>query len=184
MDGRVFVTKVLPESQAEVDEVVLAGDILDEINGCSLRNAYSGQVGGHGGLAYLPPLLPPILPSASPTLPPGRGHAAEAEGTTAQLPPAAVAVARRGGLRATAALPEGPEGEGALLPAPARPPAQGRGGATEAAGGQVGSALAGSPPGWAGGPGVRAAPCPHYPRSPLRAAGQKLSPWPGGGGGL
>ncbi|XP_014806474.1 PREDICTED: uncharacterized protein LOC106893205 [Calidris pugnax] len=45
VDGRVFVTKVLPESQAAVDEVVLAGDILDEINGYSLRNAYSGQAG-------------------------------------------------------------------------------------------------------------------------------------------
>ncbi|XP_042658482.1 uncharacterized protein LOC116964051 isoform X2 [Tyto alba] len=45
VDGRVFVTEVLPKSQAEVDEVVLAGDILDEINGCSLRNAYSGQAG-------------------------------------------------------------------------------------------------------------------------------------------
>ncbi|XP_075626563.1 uncharacterized protein LOC142604354 isoform X1 [Balearica regulorum gibbericeps] len=45
VDGRVFVTEVLPESQAEVDEVVLAGDVLDEINGCSLRNAYSGQAG-------------------------------------------------------------------------------------------------------------------------------------------
>ncbi|XP_061867021.1 uncharacterized protein LOC133627193 [Colius striatus] len=45
VEGRVFVTEVLPESQAEVDEVVLAGDILDEINGHSLRNAYSGQAG-------------------------------------------------------------------------------------------------------------------------------------------
>ncbi|RMB92248.1 hypothetical protein DUI87_31359 [Hirundo rustica rustica] len=45
VDGRVFVTKVLPESQAEVDEVVLAGDILDEINGCSLRHAFPGQAG-------------------------------------------------------------------------------------------------------------------------------------------
>ncbi|XP_017598747.1 PREDICTED: uncharacterized protein LOC108448879 isoform X4 [Corvus brachyrhynchos] len=45
VDGRVFVTKVLPESQAEVDEVVLAGDILDEINGCSLRYACPGQAG-------------------------------------------------------------------------------------------------------------------------------------------
>ncbi|XP_056362189.1 uncharacterized protein LOC130260630 isoform X2 [Oenanthe melanoleuca] len=43
VDGRVFVTKVLPGSQAEVDEVVLAGDILDEINGCSLRYASPGQ---------------------------------------------------------------------------------------------------------------------------------------------
>lgn len=130
VDGRVIVTEVLPKSQVEVDEVVLAGDILDEINGCSLRNAYSGQVGEHRGLACPPPShpllsVPPHPPSASPTLPPGRGHAAEAEGTTAQFPPAAVAVARRRGLRAAAALPEGPEGEGAPLPAPAQPPAQG-----------------------------------------------------------
>ncbi|KAM6245155.1 uncharacterized protein LJ264_010896 [Porphyrio hochstetteri] len=62
VDGRVFVTEVLPESQAEVDEVVLAGDILDEINGCSLRNAYSGQVGGHGGLACVPFSCPPSSP--------------------------------------------------------------------------------------------------------------------------
>ncbi|KAJ7399854.1 hypothetical protein BTVI_111000 [Pitangus sulphuratus] len=45
VEGRVFVTEVLPDSQAEVDEVVLAGDILDEINGCSLRYAHSGQAG-------------------------------------------------------------------------------------------------------------------------------------------
>lgn len=58
MDGRVFVTEVLPESQAEVDEVLLAGDILDEIHGCSLRSACNGQVGRHGGLAS-PPTSPP-----------------------------------------------------------------------------------------------------------------------------
>ncbi|XP_039571786.1 uncharacterized protein LOC120505402 isoform X2 [Passer montanus] len=45
VDGRVFVTEVLPESQAEMDEVVLAGDILDEINGCSLSCASPGQAG-------------------------------------------------------------------------------------------------------------------------------------------
>ncbi|KAM3660375.1 uncharacterized protein VK521_011695 isoform 1-T1 [Ammospiza maritima maritima] len=45
VDGRVFVTEVLPESQAEADEVVLAGDILDEINGCCLRSASPGQAG-------------------------------------------------------------------------------------------------------------------------------------------
>lgn len=49
VDGRVFATKVLPESQAEVDEVVLAGDILDEISGCSLRSACPGQVRGDRG---------------------------------------------------------------------------------------------------------------------------------------
>ncbi|KAM4762165.1 uncharacterized protein ACIQIH_016245 isoform 2-T2 [Cyanocitta cristata] len=65
VDGRVFVTKVLPESQAEVDEVVLAGDILDEINGCSLRYACPGQVGGDRGLGG-----PPVLPPCSPLLPP------------------------------------------------------------------------------------------------------------------
>ncbi|XP_015735616.1 uncharacterized protein LOC107322262 isoform X1 [Coturnix japonica] len=76
VDGRVIVIEVLPGSQAEVDEVVLAGDVLDEINGCSLRNAYSGQAGvmlqklkgqplslrvlrwqGHSGEVY-EPLLP------------------------------------------------------------------------------------------------------------------------------
>lgn len=96
VDGRVFVTKVLPESQAEVDEVVLAGDILDEINGCSLRSASPGQVGGDSGLGC--PLFCPLLPSAPSSLPPGRGCAAEAEGRTAHLSPAAVAVARREGL--------------------------------------------------------------------------------------
>lgn len=93
LDGRVFVTKVLPESQAEVDEVVLAGDILDDINGCSLRYAFSGQVSGDRGLGC-PPLLLPPAPLCS-LLPPGWGPAAEAEGTTAHLPPAPVAVARR-----------------------------------------------------------------------------------------
>ncbi|PKK25605.1 hypothetical protein A306_00000025 [Columba livia] len=93
VDGRVFVTEVLPESQAEVDEVVLAGDILDEINGCSLRNAYNGQAG-----AVLQKL---------------KGQ------------PLSFRLLRwwwGGGLGAAAALPEGPEGEGAQIPAPARPP--------------------------------------------------------------
>ncbi|XP_071967993.1 uncharacterized protein [Engystomops pustulosus] len=45
LEGRVFVVQVLPDSQTEVDEVVLAGDIIDEINGVSLRNAYNGQAG-------------------------------------------------------------------------------------------------------------------------------------------
>lgn len=44
LEGRVFVVEVLPDSQTEVDEIVLAGDIIDEINGVSLRHAYNGQV--------------------------------------------------------------------------------------------------------------------------------------------
>lgn len=90
VDGRVIVIEVLPGSQAEVDEVVLAGDVLDEINGCSLRNAYSGQVGGmtspspRSSLRASPCIL---LPSSSP----GRGDAAKAEGTTTEPPCAAVA---------------------------------------------------------------------------------------------
>lgn len=64
VDGRVFVTKVLPGSQAEVDEVVLAGDILDEINGCSLRYASPGQVSGDRGLGC--PLLCLLLPPSAP----------------------------------------------------------------------------------------------------------------------
>lgn len=57
---------MLPESQAEVDEVVLAGDVLDEINGCSLRYASPGQVGGDRGLSC--PLFCPLLPSAPSSL--------------------------------------------------------------------------------------------------------------------
>ncbi|XP_075435901.1 uncharacterized protein LOC142472674 isoform X2 [Ascaphus truei] len=45
MDGRVFVVELVPGGQAEVDEVVLVGDVIDEINGVSLRNAYNGQAG-------------------------------------------------------------------------------------------------------------------------------------------
>ncbi|XP_068120352.1 uncharacterized protein [Hyperolius riggenbachi] len=45
VDGRVIVIEVLPDSQTEIDEVVLAGDLIDEINGVSLRHAYNGQAG-------------------------------------------------------------------------------------------------------------------------------------------
>ncbi|XP_053155112.1 uncharacterized protein LOC128346156 isoform X2 [Hemicordylus capensis] len=45
LDGRIFIIDVLPQSQAEVDEVVLVGDVIDEINGSSLRNACNGQAG-------------------------------------------------------------------------------------------------------------------------------------------
>nr|XP_020660732.1 uncharacterized protein LOC110085175 isoform X2 [Pogona vitticeps] len=45
LDGRIFITDVLPQSQAKVDEVVLVGDVIDEINGFSLRNASNGQAG-------------------------------------------------------------------------------------------------------------------------------------------
>lgn len=50
LDGRIFIIDVLPQSQAEVDEVVLVGDVIDEINGFSLRNACNGQVCGRGTL--------------------------------------------------------------------------------------------------------------------------------------
>ncbi|XP_030064109.1 uncharacterized protein LOC115473360 [Microcaecilia unicolor] len=45
LDGRIFIVEVLPGSQAEIDELVLVGDIIDEINGISLRNAQNGQAG-------------------------------------------------------------------------------------------------------------------------------------------
>ncbi|XP_061472186.1 uncharacterized protein LOC133379950 isoform X4 [Rhineura floridana] len=45
LDGRIFIINVLPQSQAAVDEVVLVGDVIDEINGSSLRNACNGQAG-------------------------------------------------------------------------------------------------------------------------------------------
>lgn len=44
LDGRIFIIYVRPQSQAELDEVVLVGDVIDEINGYSLRNACNGQV--------------------------------------------------------------------------------------------------------------------------------------------
>ncbi|CDQ72045.1 unnamed protein product [Oncorhynchus mykiss] len=45
LSGRVFVLKLLPGSQAQVDKCVHPGDIIDEINGVSLRNACNGQAG-------------------------------------------------------------------------------------------------------------------------------------------
>nr|XP_033816069.1 uncharacterized protein LOC117367545 [Geotrypetes seraphini] len=45
LDGRIFIVEVLSGSQAEIDELVLVGDIIDEINGISLRNAQNGQAG-------------------------------------------------------------------------------------------------------------------------------------------
>uniref|UniRef100_A0A673HWJ5 PDZ domain-containing protein n=1 Tax=Sinocyclocheilus rhinocerous TaxID=307959 RepID=A0A673HWJ5_9TELE len=45
LDGRVFVLDLLQCSQAQVDMFVEPGDIIDEINGISLRNASNGQAG-------------------------------------------------------------------------------------------------------------------------------------------
>ncbi|XP_019902125.2 uncharacterized protein si:ch211-250n8.1 isoform X2 [Esox lucius] len=45
LSGRVFVLQLLPGSQAQVDQCVHPGDIIDEINGISLRNACNGQAG-------------------------------------------------------------------------------------------------------------------------------------------
>ncbi|CAL8304647.1 unnamed protein product [Lota lota] len=41
--GRVFVLELLPGSQAQVDRSLSPGDIIDEINGISLRNSKNGQ---------------------------------------------------------------------------------------------------------------------------------------------
>uniref|UniRef100_A0A3P9Q1V7 Si:ch211-250n8.1 n=1 Tax=Poecilia reticulata TaxID=8081 RepID=A0A3P9Q1V7_POERE len=43
--GRVFVLDLVPGSQAHVDMFVSSGDIIDEINGTSLRNCKNGQAG-------------------------------------------------------------------------------------------------------------------------------------------
>ncbi|XP_056433597.1 uncharacterized protein LOC130371760 [Gadus chalcogrammus] len=43
--GRVFVLELLPGSQAQVDRALCPGDIIDEINGVSLRNSKNGQAG-------------------------------------------------------------------------------------------------------------------------------------------
>ncbi|XP_051959557.1 uncharacterized protein LOC127627257 [Xyrauchen texanus] len=45
LDGRVFVLDLLRGSQAQVDMFTKPGDIIDEINGISLRNASNGQAG-------------------------------------------------------------------------------------------------------------------------------------------
>lgn len=45
LDGRVFVLDLLQGSQAQVDMFAEPGDIIDEINGISLRNASNGQAG-------------------------------------------------------------------------------------------------------------------------------------------
>ncbi|XP_046887692.1 uncharacterized protein si:ch211-250n8.1 [Hypomesus transpacificus] len=45
LSGRVFVLNLLPGSQAQVDRCIHLGDIIDEINGISLRNARNGQAG-------------------------------------------------------------------------------------------------------------------------------------------
>jgi len=44
LDGRVFVLDLLQGSQAQADMFAEPGDIIDEINGISLRNASNGQV--------------------------------------------------------------------------------------------------------------------------------------------
>ena len=44
LSGRVFVLDLTPGSQAHMDKVVCPGDIIDEINGISLRNSKCGQV--------------------------------------------------------------------------------------------------------------------------------------------
>ncbi|KAG7507541.1 hypothetical protein JOB18_037399 [Solea senegalensis] len=45
LSGRVFVLELVPGSQAHVDKFVRPGDIIDEINGTSLRNSKCGQAG-------------------------------------------------------------------------------------------------------------------------------------------
>ncbi|KAM9717002.1 uncharacterized protein ACNS7B_022759 isoform 1-T1 [Menidia menidia] len=45
LSGRVFVLGLTPGGQAQVDDVITAGDIIDDINGVSLRNSKSGQAG-------------------------------------------------------------------------------------------------------------------------------------------
>ncbi|KAI4900745.1 hypothetical protein NFI96_016715 [Prochilodus magdalenae] len=45
LDGRVFVLELLQGSMARVDMFAEPGDIIDEINGISLRNSSNGQAG-------------------------------------------------------------------------------------------------------------------------------------------
>uniref|UniRef100_A0A8D2ZR22 Si:ch211-250n8.1 n=1 Tax=Scophthalmus maximus TaxID=52904 RepID=A0A8D2ZR22_SCOMX len=45
LGGRVFVLDLAPGGQAHVDKFIRPGDIIDEINGTSLRNSKCGQAG-------------------------------------------------------------------------------------------------------------------------------------------
>uniref|UniRef100_A0A671XBI5 Uncharacterized protein n=1 Tax=Sparus aurata TaxID=8175 RepID=A0A671XBI5_SPAAU len=45
LGGRVFVLDLTPGSQAHMDKFICPGDIIDEINGTSLRNSKNGQAG-------------------------------------------------------------------------------------------------------------------------------------------
>ncbi|KAM6963922.1 uncharacterized protein LKV04_019888 isoform 2-T2 [Tautogolabrus adspersus] len=45
LSGRVFVLELIPGSQAHVDKFISPGDVIDEINGTSLRNSKIGQAG-------------------------------------------------------------------------------------------------------------------------------------------
>uniref|UniRef100_A0A8C3AVK9 Si:ch211-250n8.1 n=1 Tax=Cyclopterus lumpus TaxID=8103 RepID=A0A8C3AVK9_CYCLU len=45
LSGRVFVLELMPGSQAHVDNFLSPGDIIDEINGTSLRNSKNKQAG-------------------------------------------------------------------------------------------------------------------------------------------
>ncbi|XP_068439424.1 uncharacterized protein si:ch211-250n8.1 [Clinocottus analis] len=45
LSGRVFVLELIPGSQAHVDKFIYPGDIIDEINGTSLRNSKNKQAG-------------------------------------------------------------------------------------------------------------------------------------------
>ncbi|XP_028989011.1 uncharacterized protein si:ch211-250n8.1 [Betta splendens] len=45
LSGRVFVLELTPGGQADVDGYIRPGDIIDEINGTSLRNSKCGQAG-------------------------------------------------------------------------------------------------------------------------------------------
>ncbi|KAM4623631.1 uncharacterized protein ACJ7VT_004676 [Polymixia lowei] len=45
LSGRVFVLDLLPGSLAQVDKFICPGDIIDEINGISLRSSRNGQAG-------------------------------------------------------------------------------------------------------------------------------------------
>ncbi|XP_041670773.1 uncharacterized protein si:ch211-250n8.1 [Cheilinus undulatus] len=45
LSGRVFVLELIPGCQAYVDKFICPGDVIDEINGTSLRNSKTGQAG-------------------------------------------------------------------------------------------------------------------------------------------
>ncbi|XP_069012286.1 uncharacterized protein [Embiotoca jacksoni] len=107
LSGRVFILDLTPGSQAHVDKFISPGDVIDEINGTSLRNSKSGQAGvvlsrlkgcplsirvvrwrAHDGTVYRPLIkLLRALRTENPTLQLGPAPSTQTASTDRRPPP-------------------------------------------------------------------------------------------------